>query len=301
MSGDHPQCTCGLKHPALNRGLDLYGLSCRKPKHCQLQHFLPFLECGLGHVAGRWAWRGRWLGQEDMAELRPSSSPGTVLPLSLLSCGSREGGPSCTAPGVNGLSSGALQWVLFRRCTSTSPGGRCPQAGPTARSHQSVHRLVPPLTPTGLPRGTHSAFANLQNVFLSQLHLYICLFCISKACFLDKFINILAGALSPCKSLSPTHMPTLPARLHSCFSTCSSRVGDPVVVCLPRSLLLNLRLSLPSSLVSLSVPSSFPLLSSLHTLAKGQGSLHTPSNVQFLHPFTAVHLREIPYVLSLHR
>ena len=132
----------------------------------------------------------------------------------------------------------------------------CPQAGPTAHCHRSVRRLVPPLTPTGLPRGTHSAFANLQNVFLSQLHLYICLFCISKACFLDKFINILAGALSPCKSLSPTHMPTLPARLHSCFSTCSSRVGDPVVVCLPRSLLLNLHLSLPSSLFSLSFPSA---------------------------------------------
>ena len=33
------------------------------------------------------------------------------------------------------------------------PWGRCPQAGPTARSHRSVHRLVPPLTATDLSAG----------------------------------------------------------------------------------------------------------------------------------------------------
>ena len=92
----------------------------------------------------------------------------------------------------------------------------------------------------------------------------------------------------PCKSLSPTHMPMLPARLHSCFSTCSSHVGDPVVICLPHSPLAlsqSLALSLPSSLFSLFPVLSHPLLSPQRTLAKGQDSLHTPSNVPSLHPF----------------
>lgn len=196
------------------------------------------------------------------------------MPLSLLSCRSREGGPSCTATGVRCPFLGSPPDGFYSvPPLPPAPGGRCPQAGPT-RSLPLVSREALTLL-----------LQTCKMYFSLELHLYICLFFISKACFLDKFINILAGALSPCKSLSPTHMPTLPARLHSCFSTCSSRVGDPVVVCLPRSLLLNLSLSLPSSLFSLFPILSHPLLSSLHTLAKGQASLHTPSNVQFLRPF----------------
>lgn len=254
VSHAHPQYTCDLKHHAVNRGLDLYGLSCREPKHCHRLHFIFFLlESGPGHVAGQWALRGRWLGQEDVAELRPRSFPGMVFPLSLLSCRSREGGPSCTATGVRYPFLGGPPDVFYS----------VPPLPPACWGAVSTGWSCP-LTPTGLPHGTHSAFANSQNVFHKmyvslKLHLYICLFFIFKTCFLDKFINILAGALSPCKSLSPTHVPTLPARLHSCFSTCSSHVGDPVVVCLPHSPLAlsqSLALSLPSSLFSLSFPSS---------------------------------------------
>lgn len=103
-------------------------------------------------------------------------------------------------------------WVLFRPSASTSPLGG------------GVHRLVPPTHSHWSPAALTLLLQTCKMYFCLKLHLYICLFFISKACFLDKFINILAGALSPCKSLSPTHMPTLPARLHPCFSTCSSRV-----------------------------------------------------------------------------
>lgn len=220
-----------------------------------------------------------------MAELRPRSFPGMVFPLSLLSCRSREGGPSCTATGVRYPFLGGPPDVFY----SVPPL-------PPARWGAVSTGWSRPLTPTGLPHGTHSAFANSQNVFSKMYvslkwHLYICLFFIFKTCFLDKFINILAGALSPCKSLSPTHVPTLPARLHSCFSTCSSHVGDPVVICLlhsPLALSQSLALSLPSSLfplLSLFPILSHPLLSPQRTLAKGQDSLHTPSNVPSLHPF----------------
>lgn len=116
--------------------------------------------------------------------------------------------------------------------------------------------------------------------------MYICLFFIFKTCFLDRFINILAGALSPCKSLPQTHMPTLPARLHSCYSTCSSRRGEPLVMCL--------LLSLPP------LSSSSPSLSSplLRTLAKGKDSLHPSSDDPVRRPFHCADLTSHSYGIT---
>ena len=136
-----------------------------------------------------------------------------------------------------------------------APGGQG-QAGPAPRGPAPAHSLPP--APTRSPACHSLCFCKLAKCIPLELHLYICLFFIFKTCFLDKFINILAGALSPCKSLSPTHMPTLPARLHSSFGTCTSHVGDPLVMF--ASLSLSLSLSLPTP------PRSFshPLASSPH-------------------------------------
>lgn len=172
------------------------------------------------------------------------------------------------------------------------PGGRCPQAGP-AHSLPLVSLMA--LT---LLLQTHKMYFSLE------LHVYICLFFIFKTCFLDKFINILAGALSPCKSPSPTHTPTLPARLHSCFSTCSSHVGDPVVTCSPHCPLAvscSISGSL-SSLFPLSFSSSLVHSSALSIPLQRVRTHFTPIQMScFSIHFTAVRLREIPYVLSLHR
>lgn len=133
--------------------------------------------------------------------------------------------------------------------------------------------------------------------FSLELHVYICLFFIFKTCFLDKFINILAGTLSPCKSLSPTHTPTLPARLHSCFSTCSSHVGDPVVTCSPHSPLAvscSISGSL-SSLFPLSFSSSLIHSSALSIPLQRVRTHFTPLQMScFSIHFTAGRLREIP-------
>ena len=116
-----------------------------------------------------------------MAELRP----GVVFPLSLLSCRSGEGGPSCTATGVRCpfLGSPPGVFIPYLHCHQPA-GGRCPQAGP-AHSLPLVSRMA--LT---LLLQTHKMYFSLK------LHLYICLFFVFKTCFPDKFINILAGALS---------------------------------------------------------------------------------------------------------
>ena len=78
------------KHPVLNRGLDFYCLSCREPKPCHVQHFIFFpLESGPGSFVDQWTWRGGWLGQDDVAEWRPRSLLGLVLPPILQTCRSR--------------------------------------------------------------------------------------------------------------------------------------------------------------------------------------------------------------------
>lgn len=183
--------------------------------------------------------------------------------------------PGCSvsypAPSNCGVVPAHLVWAA-----GTALAGRGRPVCPASLPHTHTHS--PP------PCCLRHATQLLQTciMYFSQLAWYICLFFIFKTCFLDKFINILAGALSPCKSLSPIHMPTLPARLHSCYSTYGSHVGAPVLyVCFSPLLSLSLTPTPPPPRLPFSLPSG--------------------GDVQFPHLFHCVCLLEPLHLLSSRR